>query len=308
MKIRKMTWRKWKRYVPLYLMFIPGFVYLIINNYLPMSGIWFAFTKINYQKGLWNGDFVGWNNFKYLFATSDAFYITRNTILYNLAFIIIGTLLSIIIAIALNALRVKFFRGVSQAFIMLPYMISTVIISYLVYGFLSPESGLINNSILSPLGLDSINWYSEAKYWPFILIFVNSWKTAGYNSIIYFSSLVGFDRSYYEAAEIDGGTKWQQTIYITIPLLKPTIIVTTILALGRIFYSDFGLFYQVTLNSGALYKVTNVIDTYVYRGLMKSGDIGMSTAACAYQSLVGFIIVLIANLIIRKISPDDALF
>lgn len=304
----KRRWGRFKRFLPLYLMFLPGLMYLIINNYIPMAGLWFAFTKVNYQKGLWNGDFVGLKNFRFLFQSNDILYITRNTILYNIAFIIIGTLVSIIIAIALNEARNKFFKKTAQSLIMLPYLISMVIVSYLVYAFLSMESGLINNTVLKLFGVDEISWYSEAGYWPFIIIFVNTWKTFGYNCIIYLAAIVGIDPSYYEAAALDGATKLKEVLCITIPMLKPTIITLTILALGRIFYSDFGLFYQVPMNNGALFKATNVIDTYVFRGLMEQGNIGMSTAAGAYQSLVGFALVLISNGIIRKISRDNALF
>ena len=304
----KRRWVRFKRFLPLYLMFLPGLMYLIINNYIPMAGLWFAFTKVNYQKGLWNGDFVGLKNFRFLFQSNDILYITRNTILYNIAFIIIGTLVSIIIAIALNEARNKFFKKTAQSLIMLPYLISMVIVSYLVYAFLSMESGLINNTVLKLFGVDEISWYSEAGYWPFIIIFVNTWKTFGYNCIIYLAAIVGIDPSYYEAAALDGATKLKEVLCITIPMLKPTIITLTILALGRIFYSDFGLFYQVPMNNGALFKATNVIDTYVFRGLMEQGNIGMSTAAGAYQSLVGFALVLISNGIIRKISRDNALF
>ena len=273
-----------------------------------MAGLWFAFTKVNYQKGLWNGDFVGLKNFHFLFQSKDILYITRNTILYNMAFIVLGTLVSIIIAVALNEARNRFFKKTAQSLIMLPYLISMVIVSYLVYAFLSMESGLINNTILKLFGVDEISWYSEARYWPFIIIFVNTWKSFGYNCIIYLAAIVGIDPSYYEAAALDGATKFKEVLCITLPMLKPTIITLTILALGRIFYSDFGLFYQVPMNNGALFKATNVIDTYVFRGLMEQGNIGMSTAAGAYQSFVGFALVLLSNGVIRKISRDNALF
>lgn len=187
-------------------------------------------------------------------------------------------------------------------------MISMVIVSYLVFGFLSNDNGFINNTILSALGKEPIQWYMQKQYWPFILVFVNAWKVIGYNCIIYLSAILGIDRSIYESASIDGAGKWAQVGKITIPLLRPTIIMMTLLAVGRIFYSDFGLFYQVPQNQGALFAVTNTIDTYVYRGLLELGDISMASAAGLYQSVVGFIFILAANLIVRKLDPDNALF
>ena len=193
-----------------------------------------------------------------------------------------------------------------QSAILLPYLLSYVIVSYLVYAFIGNE-GFIN-SLLQQLGLHPISFYTETKYWPFILLFVNTWKSIGYYSVIYMASIIGIDKAYYEAAELDGATKLQQARYITLPMLKTTMITLTLLCIGRIFYSDFGLFYQVTRNLGALFNTTSVIDTYVYNGLINLGDIGMSSAAGAYQSMVGFVVILIANGITRKISKEDALF
>ena len=175
------------------------------------------------------------------------------------------------------------------------------------FAFFSVENGFVNNSILSLFGKEAVSWYSEAKYWPFILIFVSAWKSVGYNCIVYLATLMGFDRSFYESAQIDGATKWQQIKFITLPLLKPTIIMLTLMAIGRIFYSDFGLFYQVPMNQGALYSTTNTIDTYVYRGLLQMGNISMSAAAGVYQSIVGFVLVLVANLVVRRVDKDSAL-
>lgn len=296
-----------KRYIPLYLMALPGMLYLIINNYLPIPGLVLAFKKYNARKGIFGSPFVGFKNFKYLFSTNDAFIITRNTICYNAVFILVNTVCAIFVAILLAEMTSKM-KKLYQSLILLPYMISMVIVSYLVFGFLSTENGFINNSILKPLGLDPVSWYMEKKYWPFILVFVNAWKGTGYNCVIYLASILGIDRSIYESAQIDGATKWQCINKITIPLLKPTIIMLTMLAVGRIFYSDFGLFYQVPQNQGALFNVTNTIDTYVYRGLLELGDMSMSSAAGLYQSIVGFILVLGANLMVRKIEPDSALF
>lgn len=296
-----------KRSIPIYIMALPGLLYLFINNYMPMPGIVLAFKNYKARKGIYGSPWAGLKNFKYLFATSDAFIITRNTICYNLVFILVNTFFAIFVAIILSELTSKW-KKAYQSVILLPYLLSAVIVSYLVFAFLSPENGFINNSILKPLGIEPVSWYQEKKYWPFILVFVNLWKGIGYNCIIYLSTIIGFDRGYYEAAAIDGATKWQQISRITLPLLRPTIIMLTLMAVGRIFYSDFGLFYQVPQNSGALLPVTNTIDTYVYRGLLELGDISMSAAAGVYQSLVGFALVLTANLIVRKLDPDSALF
>ena len=303
---KKMTLKRFKRYIPIYCLMLPGLLYLFINNYMPLPGLSVAFKQYNAGKGIYTSPWIGLKNFTYLFTTDDAWVITRNTIGYNLAFIVVNTVMAILVAIILSELTGKV-KKFYQSAILLPNLISSVIIGYLVFAFFSVENGFINNSILKLFGKEAVSWYSEAKYWPFILIFVSAWKTVGYNCIIYLATLMGFDRSFYESAQIDGATKWQQIKYITLPLLKPTIIMLTLMEIGRIFYSDFGLFYQVPMNQGALYSTTNTIDTYVYRGLLQMGNISMSAAAGVYQSVVGFILVLAANLIVRRIDKDSAL-
>lgn len=304
---KKSVKRRIKRYIPIYLMALPGLIYLFINNYMPLPGLVLAFKKYNAKKGIFGSKFVGLKNFKYLFQTKDAFVITRNTILYNLAFIVVNTILAVFVAILLAEMTSKL-KKVYQCLILLPYMISMVIVSYLVYGFLSNDNGFINNTIMPLLGKEAVQWYMEKKAWPFLLVFVNAWKVIGYNCIIYISTILGIDRGIYESAAIDGASKWMQIRKITIPLLRPTIIMMTLLAVGRIFYSDFGLFYQVPMNQGALFSVTNTIDTYVYRGLLELGNMSMSSAAGLYQSIIGFILIIGANLLVRKLEPDSALF
>jgi len=289
-------------------MALPGVLYLIVNNYLPMFGLFIAFKDINFAKGILASDWVGLKNFEYLFKTRDAYIITRNTLLYNGAFIILTTVISIAVAILLNEIRNMFAKRFYQSVILLPFIVSMVIVSYLVFAFLSTENGLVNNYILPLLGISEIAWYMEKEYWPFILTSVHIWKQIGFSTVIYLASIVGIDPEYYDAAMIDGAGKWRQIRSITLPLLVPIIITLTLISIGRIFYSDFGLFYQVPMNSGAIYDTTNVIDTYVYRGLLQLGDIGMSSAAGLYQSLVGFILVIISNLIVRRISKENALF
>ena len=299
---------KFKRYLPMYLMFLPGAIYLIINNYIPMGGIIVAFKQYNARAGILASPFIGLQNFEFLFATPDAWVITRNTILYNVAFIVINNVLGIAFAIFICNTLSKKLKKVYQSAILFPYLMSAVILGYIVFAFLSQSNGIVNKSILPMLGKDPINWYSEAKYWPFILTLANTWKGVGYGCLIYISTINGIDPSLYQAAELDNATKWQQIRYITLPFLKPVVITLVIMSVGRIFFSDFGLFYQVPRNSGLLYATTNTIDTYVYRGLMHSGNVGMSAAAGFYQSVVGFIIVLVSNLIVRKVSPENAMF
>lgn len=300
------TLKSMKRFWPIYLMMLPGLAYLFINNYMPLPGVVVAFKQYNAKLGIFGSKWIGWKNFEYLFKTSDAWVITRNTILYNLAFIVVNTVLAILVAVVLSELEGRR-KKIYQSAILLPNLISTVIISYLVFAFLSAGNGFINNTVLPLFGRAPISWYSEPKYWPFIIIFVNAWRTVGYNCIIYLATLMGFDRAYYESALIDGASRMKQFWYITLPLLKPTIVMLTLMAIGRIFYSDFGLFYQVPMNQGALYSTTNTIDTYVYRGLLQLGNISMSAAAGLYQSAVGFVLVLGANMLVRVIDRESAL-
>jgi len=299
---------RWKAYIPLYLMSLPALIYLLINNLFPLYGLQIAFRKLDYTKGVFNGDFVGFDNFKFLFSTSDAWVMTRNTVLYNLLFMVVGTVLSIAVAILFNEVRNKIASRIYQTAILIPYIISMVVVSYLAYAFLSSESGFINNGILKVFGKEPISWYSEAKYWPFILLIINQWKSLGYSILMYLTNIMSISPDYYEAAAIDGASRWKQIKTITIPLLKPTFMMLTILSIGRMFYSDFGLFYQIPMNSGPLYSATTTIDTYVFRALMKQGNVSMSSAAGFYQSLVGFILILGSNFIIRKVSKENAVF
>lgn len=292
---------------PLLLIALPGIIYIFINNYIPMFGVFLAFKDYSYIKGIFGSDWNGLNNFKYLFR-QDALLIVRNTLLYNLAFIILGTIFAIIVAILMCELGEKFRVKIFQSSLLLPNLLSWVVIGFIAYAFLNADTGFINNTVIKFFGGKEIAWYTSPKYWPFILTFVYLWKNVGYSSIIYMASISGIDKSIFEAAKIDGAKKLEQIRYITIPMLKPTVVILTLMAIGRIFYSDFGLFYQVPMNSGALYKTTQTIDTYVYHGLMELQDVGMSAAAALYQSVVGFILVVTANTIVRKVDNDNALF
>ena len=297
-----------KEYWPLYLMMLPALLYLLINNYIPMAGMVIAFKKLNFAKGIWASPWAGLKNFKFLFASKDAWIITRNTLLYNVAFILVNMVIGIAIAILITEVRNTKLKKIYQSAILLPFLMSMVILSYIVYALLSAENGLVNNSILPLFHMDPIQWYQKPKYWPAILIIANCWKGVGYGCLIYIASLIGIDPSFYEAARLDGASKWQEITKITLPSLVPTIITLLLLSIGRIFYSDFGLFYQVPMNSGVLFPTTNVIDTYVYRALIEQGNISMSSAAGVYQSLVGFCVVMLSNWIVRKVDKDQALF
>ena len=294
------------------LMVLPTTVWFLLFSYLPMAGMVIAFKEYRYSRdgflaSIINSEWVGFDNFKFLFLTKDAFIITRNTILYNSAFIILGLIFSVTLAIILSEIVNKRLSKLYQTGMFLPHFLSWVIVGYFAFSFLSYDKGLVNQ-LLVFFGVDPIQWYADKTYWPVIIILIYLWKSVGYNSVVYLAAIAGIDKSLYEAAMIDGANKWQQIRNITLPMLTPLITILTLLAVGKIFYADFGLFYQIPRDSGPLYSVTNVIDTYVYRGLKVSGEIGMSTAAGLYQSVVGFILVISSNYIVKKFNKDNALF
>ena len=297
-----------KSTISLFLIALPGCLYLIINNYIPILGMFIAFKDYSYAKGIWDSPWCGLKNFKFLFITDDAWIITRNTLLYNLAFIVLGTLVSVILAILLNELGERIRGKCFQSVLLFPHLLSWVVTAYLVYALLGSTNGFINNTLLAGIGKEGIDWYSAKYIWPAILVIVYIWKNAGYTAIVYMAGIAGIDKEIYEAAKIDGASRLKQIMTITLPLLKPTIIIMTLMSIGRFFYSDFGLFYQVPMNSGALFQTTQTIDTYVYRGLMEQGNIAMTSAAGVYQSLVGFMLVMVANFIVKKKDPENALF
>jgi putative aldouronate transport system permease protein len=290
---------------------LPGAIWFLLFAYLPMFGVIVAFKKFRLSGGfiesLVNSKWCGFDNFRFLFYSGDMWIVFRNTICYNLVFIILGIVLPIIVALMLNEVRKKSLAKFYQSSMFLPYFLSWVVVSYFLFTFLNPDKGLVNG-ILQGMGKDAVAWYSEKKYWPFIIVFVSQWKGIGYNTVVYLAAICGIDKTYFEAAVIDGATKWQQIKYITIPLMKPVITILFILSVGRIFSADFGLFYQIPKNSGALFDYTNVLDTYVYRALMTSGEFGMSSAASLFQSTIGFILIMVANKVVSIIDSDNALF
>lgn len=301
--------RNWKRWIPFYIMFIPGFLYVLVNNYIPLYGLQLAFKQFSFAKGIGGSASVGWKNFRFLFASNDATIMIRNTVLYNVFWIFLGVFVGITSAILFNEIRNKTAKKFYQTSILLPYLMSMVVVAYLAYAFLSPNTGLINKGLIeSLLGKEGIKWYSDSKYWPFILTFVHQWKGIGFGMLLYLSALIGIDTSYYEAATLDGATRWQQIKFITLPLLKPTVLMLVTLSLGQIFRSDFGLFFQVPMNQGAIYSTTQTIDTYVYRALLVNNNYGMSAAASFLQSVVGFIFIVTANAVVRKLDEKSSLF
>ncbi len=297
---------KLKKYLPLYLMLLPGGVYLIINNYMPMAGLQVAFKEYNPTKGIWGSKFIGLKNFEFLVKSSDFGIIFRNTLGYNLLFLFLGAALAVMIAVFFNEIRCKTHLKILQTIILLPAVISMIVVSYIVYGFLA-SNGVINN-MLAYLGLERVSFYKETSFWPFILAFVNFWKNLGMSSVVYYAAIVGFDESCYEAADLDGASAWKKVWYITIPMLKPTIIMMLVIGVGRICASDLSLFYYVPQDQGALLSVTNTIDTYVYRALLRYNDVGMSSAAGALQSVIGLVLVLTVNSLSKKFGEERALF
>ena len=296
----------------LFLLMLPGVLYLFINNYVPMFGIVIAFKQIRtYGKNIFetyfNNPWVGFKNFEFFLKTQDAFIITRNTVLYNVVFIFLGLVLSVSCAIALNEVLNARLAKFYQSSMILPNFLSWIVISAIVYAFLT-DKGFINSALLAPLGVEPKNFYFDQIYWPFILTAVQLWVNLGVGSVIYLASITGINGEYLEAATIDGATKWQQITKVTLPLLKPTIITMTIISLGGIFSANFGLFFNVPRESGILFSVTNVIDTYVFRALRTGGNTEMAAAAGFYQAIVGFVVVVISNGVIRKTSRENSLF
>lgn len=308
---KKSRMKTFRENFELSLLAIPGIIWFLVFAYLPMFGVVIAFKKWTihggFMESLIKSEWVWLDNFKFLFQSSDAWLITKNTVLYNLVFIVLGIVLPVTLAIILKEILNKRLSKIYQSAMFLPYFLSWVVVSYCLFAFLSPTQGFAN-TVFEKMGLEKISWYTEPKYWPFIIIFMSQWKAVGYGTVVYLASICGIDKTYYEAAMIDGANKWQQVKCITIPLLKPIMIIMFITAIGGMFRSDFGLFYQLPKNSGALYPVTNVIDTYVYRGLMNLGNIGMSSAAGLYQSFVGLVLILVTNGIVRKVDNENAFF
>lgn len=290
----------------LYLLVLPAALYTFIFSYLTLPYMVIAFEKYNYKTGI-RSPFVGLKNFEYFFKSSWAWTVTRNTLVINVLFLLFGTALAIVLAILINEIHRKKFLKVSQAFMLFPYFISWVVVSYMLQGLLATDGGLINH-IIETLGGTRINFYSNPKYWYPILLLLNLWKNTGYSSIVYISAITAIDEGMYEAAYIDGANRWKRIRYITLPLLFPTICIMVLMSIGRIFYGDFGMLYAIVRDNGSLMQITEVIDTYVYRTFKNTGDPSLTMAIGLYQSIVGFILVFTANRIVKKKFPEGALF
>ena len=306
-QIRKKRKRIRKDEVQFFTMALPIIIALIIFCYIPMFGTVIAFKDFKFSKGILGSDWIGLKNFEFFFRSSDFTRVVRNTLLYNTAFIVIGTVVSVALAILLSSITrkraVKFYQGA----MLLPHFLSWVVVSFMAMTFLNYQNGIFN-IFLQKHGMEAISWYNTPKYWPFILIFFNVWKTAGYNSLIYYSTILGIDTSIYESADIDGCTTLKKIFYITIPLLRPTMITLILLSIGGIFRADFGLFYQLPLNSGSLINVTDVVDTYIYRTFRVTGNAGISSAVGLCQSVMGLILVLVSNKVANKIEEGSGIF
>lgn len=293
----------------LFLMALPMMIVVTIFSYIPLAGLIVAFKDYSYRDGIMASPFCDplLKNFEFLFKSPDTFRIIRNTLGYNFAFIALTLVISVAIAILLNEVRSRKALKVYQTTMFIPYFLSWVVVSYIVYAFLNPRLGYLN-AIAAQQGGETLDWYNTPQVWVFIIIFLQIWKTVGMNVLMYYASLMSIDASYYEAAAIEGASRWQMIKRITLPMLYPMMIILTILAVGKIMNSDFGLFYQVPMDSKTLYATTDVLETYVYRALIDNGNIGMSSAAGFLKSVVGFVLVMITNGIVKKINPDYALY
>ncbi|WP_156417649.1 ABC transporter permease [Paenibacillus etheri] len=291
----------------MFLMLLPTLIFFLVNSYFPMVGIYYAFTQFDFNSSMFNSKFVGLQNFEFLWRSGTLVKLTMNTIGYNIAFIVLGNVLAIACAILLSELNGKWFKKISQSVMFLPYFVSFVILSVIVYNLFNYDSGFLN-TMLTQFGLDPVDVYSKPWAWIFLIIIFYLWKNLGYSMVIYLAAITGISDEYYEAAKIDGANIFQRIWYITVPMLKSTFVVLLLFALGSIMKGQFDLFYQLIGNNGLLYNTTDILDTYVYRSLKVTFDVGMATAAGVYQSLFGFVLIMTVNYIIRKINDDYALF
>ena len=307
LKQKRTFLQEMKRNKILYLMFLPVGIYFLIFAYFPMAGIVVAFKQFNYRDGLFGSPWIGWENFKFFFSSGKAFLVTKNTVLYNLVFLFLYTVFSVLAAVFIAEVNNKVFKKISQSMMFLPYFISWVVVSAFMYNFCNYEYGIVN-TVLKFFGREPVSVYSTPSYWYFLLPFLYVWKSIGYGSVLYLAAIMGIDQECYEAAKIDGANVFQRVRYITIPCLRPTIVILVLMGLGRIMRGDFDMFYQLIGKNGVLMNATDIIDTLVFRSLIDLGDWGMASAAGLYQSVLCFIIIVLANWIVKKVEPDYALF
>lgn len=305
---------KAKKTLMLLSMVAPGAIWLLLLRYLPMGGIILAFKNYKiypkdptFLNNLIHSKWVGLDNFKFLFTTGDSWVMIRNTLAYNIVFIILGVIIPVAFAIMMSELSKKFVAKTYQTLMFFPYFLSWVVVSYFLNAFIDAQYGLIPMAQRAA-GETAVSWYTTPGPWPYIILFANLWKNVGYSTVLYLAAITGIDQTQYEAAAIDGASKWQQILHVTLPNLRTMIAILFILNVGKIFNADFGLFWNVPMQNGALFSVTQVIDTYIYRVLMNTGNIGQSTAAGLLQNIVGFICIIGANAVVKKIDSDSTLF
>lgn len=299
--------RKLYDYKILLLMLVPGIAYVIIFSYIPMAGATVAFRNYTFAGGIFRSEWIGLNNFRFFFNSGRAWTLTRNTFLYNIAFITVGMTLEVTFAIILSEIRLRKYKRVVQSSMFLPFFISWVVVSSIVYNIFNFEFGVLN-TVLRSINIDPVNIYDNPAIWPFLLVGLRAWKTVGYGTVIYLAAITGMDQQMFEAADIDGANIWQRIRYITLPSLVPTMVIMFLFAMGAVFRGDFGMFYQLVGNNGRLFPVADIIDTFVFRALIQNPNIGMSAASGLYQSLLCFIAVMVANFIVKKVQPDYTLF
>lgn len=306
-KNKKSLSRKFKDNKILLLMCVPAILFFVVFNYCPLPGVYIAFTNYNFRDGIFGSPFVGLKNFEFLAESGQLWMLTKNTILYNLVFIVLGNLLQITLAIMLNEIRCKWFKKVSQTFMFLPYFISAVLIGAIAFNILNYDTGALN-SLIKATGGDPVKIYSKAGIWPFIIIFCQMWQQTGYGSVVYFAAICGIDSGMIEAAEVDGATNWQRIRHIILPSLKPTFIILLLFALGGIMKGNFGLFWNLVGGNSQLFGTTDIIETFVYRTMMSQNNFATSSAVGLYQSIFGFVLVMASNWIVKRIDPEYALF
>jgi putative aldouronate transport system permease protein len=291
----------------LLMMLIPAVLWVVIFHYIPMGGVILAFKQYRYDLGILGSKWVGFDNFKFFFQSGQAWFVTRNTLLYNIAFLAINTFLQILFAIILSEITSKYFKKIVQSFMFLPYFISWVIVASIAYNLLNYENGSLN-TFLRAIGAEPVNVYGTPEYWKYILIVFKAWKSVGYGMVVYLAAITGMDAELQQAAEIDGANIFQRIRYIVLPYIVPTLTILTLLNIGQIFRGDFGLFYQLVGNNGALFDATDIIDTYVFRSLLQSSETGMAAAAGFYQSVMCFATIMLTNYIVKRVEADYALF
>jgi len=303
----KMLWKTMAKNKELNALILPGFLYVLVMSYLPMVGIIIAFKQYRYDKGLFGSSWVGFDNFRFFFVSDQAWILIRNTVLYNAGYIVLTAIFAIALAVFMYEIRGGFIK-LYQTILFLPYFLSFVLVSYITYAFLDHQSGYLNEALQSVFGAEPVRWYAEERYWPYILNVVHLWKSIGFSALMYFAAIIAIDQTYYEAARIDGATRLHMVFRITIPLIAPVIFTLFILSMGGMFRGDFGLHYFVPNNSSLVYDATDVIDTYVYRALRSLGNVSMSAAVGLFQSVVGLVLILATNYIVRKKNEDYSMW